>query len=286
MKNVKVRKRSSDYTDQHVHLIHTNGEYEVYLLLQGDVTFNIDGKRYPLEINDILLINNSEVHNVEVGPNRPYERIYIYFDDRYFQGFSDKDYDLLYAFRRDAKTGSRNNRIGHQIVYKYELDKKIEKIYEVYNSDAPGAKVLLTSMMLDLLVNINFAYQEYILEDAAEGEKISQNEKIDDVIRYITNNLGAKFTLEDLSKRFFISKYYLCHEFQRVTGMSCLEYIRYKKILEARQQLKNGQSINDVWLNLGFVDYSNFYRTFKKVSGMSPKEFVRQSRPQSGLEKE
>ena len=97
------------------------------------------------------------------------------------------------------------------------------------------------------------------------------------------NNLDEKFTLDSLSSRFFISKYYLCHEFKRVVGVSCLEYIRQKRVQEAGKRLMGGEAVNDAWLNLGFTDYLSFYRSFKKVTGVSPNEYADSERARSAI---
>ena len=107
-----------------------------------------------------------------------------------------------------------------------------------------------------------------------EKEQPNQNDKINDIIRYISDNLTTKITLDDLTQKFFLSKYYLCHEFKRNTGFTVFDYIRYKRVLDAKMRLQNGQPISEVWCELGYVDYSNFYRTFKKTVGMSPKEYL------------
>lgn len=103
---------------------------------------------------------------------------------------------------------------------------------------------------------------------------MKQNENINDIIRYVSDNLEEKITLDDLTKKFYLSKYYLCHEFKRWTGVTVFEYIRYRKILSAKMRFQNGESIGEVWEKLGYTDYSNFYRTFKKTTGISPKEYV------------
>ena len=273
MKDIIVRKKYS-VSNKHEELLHTNDRYEIYLFLRGDIKFCIDGRYYTLEPNDILLISSYVVHNVIVNSNKPNERIYIYFDNQYYRDFSDKKYDLLMAFNNELSGIKKNNKIEAGLVSKYGLDQKIQRMYELYQSDEANANVRMIAQMLDILVDVNQAYLEQRFLEGYENERASHNEKIDEVIRYITNNLDTKFTLDDLSRRFYISKYYLCHEFRRVTGMSCLEYIRQKKILEARILLQKGCPINEVWSLLGFEDYSSFYRCFKKLSGMSPTEYV------------
>ena len=274
MKDIKVFKRYTE-NDRHNHIVHRDEDYEVYLFLQGDVTFSIDGRLYSLEPNDLLLISNCELHQVIVNSDRPYERIYLNFDKEYFSLFSGEDYALEAPFNNEIGIAKKNNKIGHQIVLKYGLDKMMEKMYELSQEGTPQSRVLRIAQMLEILVTINLASQESSLQEESAGGKTGSNEKIDDIIQYISKHLDERITLDDLVKRFYISKYYLCHEFRRITGVSCQEYIRYKKIQKARMMLLAGQPLGDVWFQLGFENYSTFYRAFKQISEVSPSEFIK-----------
>lgn len=274
MKDIEVHKRYTE-NDRRNHIVHTDEDYEVYLFLRGDVTFSIDGRLYSLEPNDLLLISNCELHQVIVNSDRPYERIYLNFDKEYFSLFSGEDYALEAPFNNEIGIAKKNNKIGHQIVLKYGLDKMMEKMYELSQERTPQSRVLRISLMLEILVALGQASQESSLLEESPGGKSGANEKIDDIIQYISNHLDERITLDDLVKRFYISKYYLCHEFRRITGVSCQEYIRYKKIQKARMMLQAGQPLGDVWFQLGFENYSTFYRAFKQISEVSPSEFVK-----------
>ena len=145
---------------------------------------------------------------------------------------------------------------------------------EYYSASLPEKEVLLTSLLLRMLLDVNRVYDESRQREMEEEDSLTHSEKIDDIVRYISEHLEEKITLYDLTKRFYLSKYYLCHEFKKVTGFTVFDYIRYKRILSAKTKFQNGQPINEVWRDLGYEDYSNFYRTFKKITGMSPKEYI------------
>ncbi len=273
-KNILVRKSYTPPQEgEQKHYLHMNDNHELYMLIQGDVTFSIDGRLYHLEPYDVLLISNQEIHCVMVNSEMAYERICIYFRPEYFQQFSTRDYNLLSAFDNNAHM-TRGNKIDYENVQKRGLDQYFVEMYEHYMAKLPERSIQLTSLLLHMLLEINKAYEESSLIERMEDKSSGHSEKINDIIRYISENLAEKITLDDLTKRFYLSKYYLCHEFKRATGFTVFDYIRYKRILSAKMKLQNGQVINEVWRELGYEDYSNFYRTFRKITGMSPKEYM------------
>lgn len=262
------------YTPPHTkveHRIHTNDGHELYLLLQGDVSFSIDGSIYKVEPMDMLLISNKEIHRTIVNPEFPHERIYIYFDPDVVSQLTGSEYELLDMFeKRELGFG---NKIERDIVKQNELYSSFMELYQWYRSKEPERYVMMISVLLKLLVKINKICENSRREAGELGPDIGYNEKIYKVIRYISMNLDRKISLDELEENFYINKYHLCHLFKEITGFSVMEYANYKKILAAREKLKKGKPISEVWVNLGFEDYSSFYRTFKKVSGISPKEY-------------
>lgn len=273
-KNIVVRRQYTPLQEkQEKHLVHMNDRHELYMMLQGDATFSIEGKLYHVEPYDMLLISNQDIHCVMVNGEQAYERVCIYFRPEYFQQFSTKRYNLLRLFERERRLED-GHRIDHESVKKYGLDKYFEQIQEYYTSNLPEKEILLTSLFLQMLLDVNRVYDESRQLEMKDECKMTHSEKIDDIVRYISEHLEEKITLDDLTKKFYLSKYYLCHEFKKATGFTVFDYIRYKRILSAKTKFQNGQPINEVWRELGYEDYSNFYRTFKKITGMSPKEYI------------
>ena len=51
-----------------------------------------------------------------------------------------------------------------------------------------------------------------------------------------------------------------------------MEYITKKRLVLAKELILEGISLYEAADRVGFSDYSNFYRSFKKTMGFSPKE--------------
>lgn len=90
------------------------------------------------------------------------------------------------------------------------------------------------------------------------------------IIEYIDKNLTGDLSLESLGDRFYINKNYLCTMFSRHIGKSIHQYIIYKRISYAKQLLKGGNNVTETCYLSGFNDYSNFIKTFKKITHETP----------------
>lgn len=101
---------------------------------------------------------------------------------------------------------------------------------------------------------------------------------VNKVIEELDRDCAQKISLPQLAETYHISEAYLSHVFKKHTGKSLMNYIAQIRIEKASQLIamsKNGSS-SKLYLiaqQVGYDDYSYFVRVFKKVTGMSPREF-------------
>jgi AraC-like DNA-binding protein len=94
------------------------------------------------------------------------------------------------------------------------------------------------------------------------------------ILEYINEHYQEDLSLDDLANRFFISKYHLSREFNRIVGTSVYRYIIQKRLIMARQMMAAGTSTSEVSQLCGFGDYSNFYRAFTNEYQISPRKYL------------
>ncbi len=93
------------------------------------------------------------------------------------------------------------------------------------------------------------------------------------MIRYINEHYSLHHSVDSLSERFNISKYYLCHQFKKQTGHTLMGYIALKRIEKAKILLSNGVSSTEAAFSVGYNSYSAFYKHFKHYTKLTPRAF-------------
>ena len=80
--------------------------------------------------------------------------------------------------------------------------------------------------------------------------------------------------LEDLSKKTGMSRYYLCHYFKAKTGMTILDYVKWKRIDLAKKMLaERNDPVSQIAFSCGFNSAAYFSRFFRESTGMTPREY-------------
>lgn len=92
-------------------------------------------------------------------------------------------------------------------------------------------------------------------------------------VEYIENNFTDRITLDEICKRSAMSKNSFCELFCKLTGHSFNSYLNICRIKKATEYIKDGYKITAIYGLCGYTDFSTFYRNFKKIMGVTPKEF-------------
>lgn len=102
-----------------------------------------------------------------------------------------------------------------------------------------------------------------------------RHEKLADrMIQYIDENLAQDITARDLASKFLISRTKLYDILQKQLGMGIGEYIRRRRLDQARRLLiSSEQKIVEVAEQFGFKDYANFSKAFKREFSLSPSAY-------------
>lgn len=239
---------------------HFHNQYELLFFETGDASYMVEGNYYDLSEGDLLITNPREMHCPVFKTNREYQRSIIFFTPSYLSDFISDKYNPFSALE-NRKIGTQN-RIDTFNVKNEKIDEKISEIRKYANSDLPEKELLIKTNLLQILISINNIVSSEISNTSVD--------KINDIILYINNNLSEKITLSELSKRFYLNKFYISHLFKDKIGITLNEYITQKRIMLAKEYLMGGIPPSQVYSKVGFWDYSSFYRAFKKTLGYSP----------------
>jgi two-component system, response regulator YesN len=95
-------------------------------------------------------------------------------------------------------------------------------------------------------------------------------------VRYIEAHLDATLSLAEVARVAGMSKYHFCRRFSECTGLHFREFLARRRVERAKELLRRqGRTITDVFLDVGFKDMTHFTRVFKRLEGQLPSDFRR-----------
>nr|WP_288701091.1 AraC family transcriptional regulator [uncultured Romboutsia sp.] len=242
---------------------------KIVILIDGDLTYYIEGKAYILKPWDILFVNKNEIHKPVVNPDKYYERIVIWLNPDFMAKYAQGNNDLLKCFEVAIKNNYNLLRLNMKSI---EVIKNlIQDIQNCNNSNEFGSEILKESLFVQLMVLMNRLFLNS--DKNRDIEDIQYDKTIEGVLNYINSNLENDLSIDTIASEFFISKYYLMRKFKNQIGSSIHNYVVQKRLILARSLISDGLSMSSVCSRCGFNDYSSFVRAFKKVYGVSPSNY-------------
>ena len=242
---------------------------KIVILIDGDLTYYIEGKAYILKPWDILFVNKNEIHKPVVNPNKYYERIVIWLNPDFMAKYAQGNNNLLKCFEVAIKNNYNLLRLNMKSI---DIIKNlIQDIQNCNNSNEFGSEILKESLFVQLMVLMNRLFLNS--DKNRDIDDIQYDKTIEGVLNYINSNLENDLSIDTIASEFFISKYYLMRKFKNQIGSSIHNYVVQKRLILARSLISDGLSMSSVCSRCGFNDYSSFVRAFKKVYGVSPSNY-------------
>lgn len=120
---------------------------------------------------------------------------------------------------------------------------------------------------------VNYALSAFL--EFLQSESLDKNYALIKKINYYMEHEPIqKVSLEGLSSNLNLTPQYVSRIFKEEYHLNFTDYITQKKISLAKPLLEKGSlSIQDVGLQAGYSDQNYFCRIFKKITGLTPKEY-------------
>lgn len=93
-------------------------------------------------------------------------------------------------------------------------------------------------------------------------------------IKYIEMHLKEDLTANEIATHVGYSVYHFCRVFSLYQGTPLMDYVRKKRLLQARKELLSNSKIIDIAFNYGFKTASGFSKAFRKEFGYSPTVYI------------
>jgi len=99
------------------------------------------------------------------------------------------------------------------------------------------------------------------------GNEISRS------IEYLSANLNQAVTIEDMADQVGMSRAVFHKKFKQATSMSPIQFVKSMRLNRAATNIAGGMSVNLAAMDVGYVSSSQFSREFKRMYGLSPKQW-------------
>lgn len=227
-------------------------EYIFLYCTAGQGTVIVDGRIFQMKKHEALCIPRHTGHRYFADAEDPWSLLWVHF-----KGEETKNYPLEACRLIRFESADAADRM----MFLFDL------LFRVLDANYTEGNFIYLSQVLQLILS------ETYYREKTHGTQI-QNEHVTKIIRYMYRRLEQNLTLNDITKEFDLSKSYLNTIFQEYTQHAPLDFYINLKMKHACGLLRSTSlRIYEVAARLGYEDPYYFSRIFKKVIGISPRNY-------------
>lgn len=257
---IYIRHAIDEVPDEKDFTMHIHDRCEIYFFVSGNVEYLVEGSKYPLNENSLMIMRPAEAHAPRITGSGVYERYAINFPLELAAAI-DPEGRLTRAFT-DRPLGKDN------MFSSSELDMTFaKKLFSEMCSDNDdyGKRLTINTHLITLLDMLSRAWGE----KKRSGQKRQSIAEV--IVLYVNDHITEDISVAQLAEHFYLSTSQFNRVFRQATGAAPWEYVIKKRLTIAKELLRNGASAQDAAESCGFRDYSVFYRAYTRHFGHAPK---------------
>jgi len=234
---------------------HTHNHLELFYIVGGKGQFLIQDQLYPVNSNNLVIINPNVTHT-EVSLNaQPLEYIVLGIEG-------------IELATNESSNGQFNILDHFESV---EISSCLRNILREMEQKNTGYEDVCQAYMEILIIRL---MRNIALAVPTESQVVSGNRQCASVKRYIDLHFKEALTLEQLAEDAHMNKFYLSHAFKREYGTSPINYMITKRIEESKYLLaETDLSMSQIAQLLGFSSLSYFSQVFRRTQATTPMEY-------------
>lgn len=227
-------------------------QYLLHYVISGRGEYTVGGKVYPVMAGQAFLIRPLELTYYKADSADPWEYMWMAFD-----GIDGKEVVRRTGFERDYVVS---------IPEPGEFHRALSEIIE--ESRAGGSREYRI---------LSYFYRAMAQLEVAGSSGTVEEEYFTKAASYIQNNYSYPIRITDLARYVGVDRTYLYKIFRNREGISPKQYLLLVRVNAAKNMLRAKRySVGEIALSCGFTDSSSFCNHFKRITGRTPGQFLKE----------
>jgi AraC-like DNA-binding protein len=226
--------------------------------VDGEGWIKIQDKVITLKIGEAFFIPAGMTHSYGASKNKPWSIYWMHIA-------GNKKNDLISLFNQKSDHGAI------KVVYSEERMGLFHQIIEIFSKGFSLSNLQLANLILLHYLGTFLSADSF---NGLSAESPGKDDMINEAILFMQRNLNRQVIIEDMARHVGKSASFFFKKFKKDTGYSPIAYFNFLKIQLACQLIHaNTLTISEIGSKIGVDDPYYFSRLFKKLMGVSPRQY-------------
>ncbi len=249
--------------------------WEMVYVDKGEIVATVEGNSFVLRENEVMFHKPNEFHAIDTSESKP-ANIFII-------SFVCKSEKMKYFEDSKMKVPAKLKKVISSIIdestqpFVRELQPAVAGLRIEKDSQRIGTmqlvKIYMEQLLIMLIRNQETPKKNKMMFASKED---MENNLVKEIIEYLEGKIYSTVSIEEICEHLHYGRTSICSIFKDITDYTIMQYYTMLKIAEAkiliRQKNYNFGEISEM-LSFGSPYY--FSKIFKKITGMTPKEYMK-----------
>jgi len=251
-------------------LAHWHKEVELIYIRSGSAYFSINDFDFTAYEGDFVVIDTGDFHYSSSSEMKNVLDFIIF------------DPSIISSIYKH--THFQHPLITAKMLKDYDLAEELSKLYDTISTELtakePYYQEIIKSTLRSFWYQLRRKHPKNTYEN--ENRRTTMLAELQQLISYIDEHLSDNITLSFAASQMGFSDSYFSRLFKRLIGINFVTYLNMVRIEYAAEELKGtSKKMTDIAFNSGFNNVRSFNRTFKEITGYSPRQFMNLPEPDS-----
>lgn len=236
--------------------------WEFICVLQGSVSVAVEDKVFEVNSGQILFLNPLEFHNMCSISNTNPEVLIMSFR-------------LTRSFHFDKRIVTIGSKIENELINLLDDGSQIFDFSGICTNSVKENSEISAQIFINRLeiLLLKMLQDDKTVQSSIENRSTIYYSKIIGILKI---NIKRRLSIKDIAVLANMSESNVKKVFSMYANKGVIQYFNELKIIEAKKLLKTGLSVYEVSKELGYTEQNYFSNAFKKATGYSPKNWLKE----------
>ena len=247
---------------------------EFIYMLKGTAIITCNKEEYVLEPGDLILFHPQTVHSIYAASYEALKYAVLKFDINNINISNTYTPKLSSIFRCAAADPSAPAFFPAETIKELPIKKLFHNAIEELLTRDYGYDIKFQALVTSLLIEILRIWRENGFDTDNIAMISDDMDSLYTILPYIDKHSHEPIKVEALAEKCHMSYSYFAKKFHELYGQSCKDYIDFIRLSKVKDLLLfTNFDLNYISQETGFSDCSHLIRSFKKNTGITPKQF-------------
>ena len=247
---------------------HWHEDIEMSVVLNGEMTYNVNGHLVPVHKGDAFFINSRQLHGHYAEPRTDCEYICVLLHPMLLRLNPAFEEEFVLPILKNE--GLSYMKFTEDVPWQRDIRDELLQLYA--EQERPEAPLLLQAHFCKIWALL-FTHIDTAKNQGGSSENLQIIKKM---LRFIQENYRDALTLSDIAFSGAVGQSKCCKLFKEYISTTPMMYVNHFRLNKSRTLLENtDRSITDIAAAVGFSGASYFTECFRACYHQSPTEYRR-----------